>query len=120
MKCLYCNKTISGRLDKKFCDQYCKSAFHYQNRKEKESLYFKIDSQLKKNRTILKYYNKAGKAYVRKQVLLEAGFNPRYFTHYWKNGKGQVYLFCYEYGFSENIDNGKTKYILITYQNYMM
>jgi hypothetical protein len=42
---------------------------------------------------LLKNYNKAGMSVVRKEALLEEGFNPKYFTHYWKNQKGDVYLF---------------------------
>jgi hypothetical protein len=62
-------------------------------------LFKTIDAQLKKNRRLLKLFNKAGKATVRKEVLIEKGFNPRFFTHYraadrWKAGNGNVYLFC--------------------------
>jgi hypothetical protein len=107
-------------MDKKFCSPYCKSAYHYQQNKKKESsLYQSIDRQLKTNRRILKLYNKAGKATVRKEKLLSEGFNPRYFTHYWKNQNGDVYLFCYEYGFLERSENNKAKYILVTWQDYM-
>ena len=48
-----------------------------------------------------------------------AGFNPKYFTHYWKNQKGDVYLFCYEFGFLKRTENGKAKYILVEWQKYM-
>ncbi len=56
---------------------------------------------------------------IRTTVLTEQGFDPRFFTHYWKNGKNEVYLFVYEFGFLfKNID-GKKKYILVTWQPYM-
>jgi hypothetical protein len=84
-----------------------------------DSLYRQIDKQLKTNRRILKEYNKAGKATVRKTVLLNVGFDPKYFTHYWKNKKGDVYLFCYEYGFLKKTENGKDKYVLVQWQDYM-
>ena len=114
--CLFCHKELNGRTDKKFCTPYCKSSYHYQKNKENEgSLYQKIDHQLKNNRRILKKYNKAGLATVRKKKLIDAGFNPAYFTHYWKNLKNQVYLFCYEYGFLDL----KEKFVLITWQPYM-
>lgn len=60
-QCLYCHQTLSGRADKKYCNQYCKSAHQYEQRKNHESLYFNIDRQLKRNRSLLKYFNKAGK-----------------------------------------------------------
>ena len=71
------------------------------------------------NRKILKSFNKAGKATVREQVLREQGFDPNFFTHYWKNAKGDVYLFVYEYGFLTRSENGKKKFILVTWQPYM-
>ena len=98
--CLECKKEIEGRIDKLFCDTHCKASYHYKKKREKQfSLFKRIDLQLKQNRKLLMHYNQAGKAIIRKDVLLKAGFNPGYFTHYWKNAKGHVYLFCYEYGF---------------------
>jgi len=47
------------------------------------------------NRRILKVYNKAGKANLRVGFLLELGFDPSFFTHYLKNGKGDVCLFVF-------------------------
>jgi hypothetical protein len=47
------------------------------------------------------------------------GFNPKYFTHYWKNKKGNVYLFCYEFGFLETQEQNKKKYVLVQWQDYM-
>jgi len=114
--CNYCQETLEGRKGKKYCSSYCRSAEFYQRTKEKEDSLFKtIDIAIKKNRKLLKSYNKAGLATVRKQKLIKEGFNPKFFTHYWKNQKGEVYLFCYEYGFLAR----KEKYILIQWQEYM-
>lgn len=119
-RCPNCNEPITGRTDKKFCSPYCKSSYHYQISKEKESSFFqKIDKQLKLNRRILKVYNKSGKATVRKEKLIGEGFNPKFFTHFWKNGRGDVYLFCYEFGFLGKHENGRSKYILVEWQEYM-
>ncbi|MFK7899831.1 MAG: hypothetical protein AB8B61_03635 [Cyclobacteriaceae bacterium] len=118
--CSYCSKPLEGRVDKKFCNSYCKTAFHYEKRKaEQPSFFEQVDRQLKTNRRILKEYNKAGKSTVRKALLLEEGFDPNYFTHYWKNNKGQVYLFCYEYGFLSLKENQKDKFVLVKWQHYM-
>lgn len=119
-QCPYCKEEVIGRIDKVFCTPYCKSSYHYEKARDDESNFFKkIDDQLKLNRRLLKNYNKAGKAVIRKEELLEAGFNPKYFTHYWKNQKGDVYLFCYEFGFLETHENGKIKYVLVQWQEYM-
>ena len=109
-----------GRTDKKFCSHYCKSSYHYSKNKEDEkNLFKKIDDQLKLNRRILKEHNKAGKAMVREEVLHQVGFNPRYFTSYWKSQRGSLYLFCYEYGFKTTVEAGKKKYLLVQWQDYM-
>ena len=119
-KCKNCGTILQGRSDKIYCDNYCKSAYQYKNEKENQSnFYLKVDKQLKSNRKILKAYNKAGKATVRAEELLKEGFNPNYFTHYWKNQKGDIYLFCYEYGFLKRVESEKEKYVLVTWQDYM-
>ncbi|KSA11753.1 hypothetical protein I600_3548 [Maribacter dokdonensis DSW-8] len=78
-----------------------------------------MDKQLKRNRKILKRYNKSGFTTIRKSVLLEEGFNPKFFTHYWKNQKNDVYLFCYDFGFLNTTKNGVTKYVIVQWQDYM-
>ena len=117
--CLACDTELRGRADKKFCDPYCKSAYHYQKDRDENNFFVQVDRQLKKNRKLLKTFNKAGKATVRSQVLCDLGFDPNFFTHYWKNKAGDIYLFVYEYGFLSRIENGKQKYILVTWQSYM-
>jgi len=107
-QCLDCGKELKGRIDKKFCSDYCRSSYHFQqNRSKPASLYLKIDQQLKRNRKILAAHNKDGRTIVRKPKLIDAGFHPRYFTHYWRAGNNNLYRFCYEYGFLEKYENGK-------------
>lgn len=118
--CKSCGKTFEGRADKKFCDSYCKSAYHYKKSvDEAPRFYNQVDNQLKTNRRLLKQYNKAGKATVRANVIKQEGFDPNFFTHYWKNTKGNVYLFVYEYGFLKKIEHQIEKYVLIKWQDYM-
>lgn len=119
-RCLFCDKILEGRSNKKYCDVHCKSSYQYQkSQNEAPRFYNKVDNQLKLNRIILKNFNKAGKATVRSSVILEEGFNPNFFTHYWKNTKGDIYLFVIEYGFLKRIENNNEKYVLIKWQDYM-
>ncbi len=119
-KCMNCGENFTGRKGKKYCSDYCKSNFHYEQNKLQEDSFFKrVDHQLKQNRKVLKFFNKAGKSTVRADLLLEKGFDPNFFTHYWKNGKGDVYLFCYEYGFLKRREHGKVKFVLVKWQGYM-
>lgn len=117
--CPVCGKILHGRSDKIYCTPKCKNADHYEKRIINEKFYLLVDKQLKTNRRILKEFNKAGKAIVRKTVLFDEGFDPKYFTHTWTNRSGDVYSFCYEYGFLSSVEHGKAKYILITWQGYM-
>lgn len=118
--CPNCKEEVMGRKDKIFCTPYCKSAYHYEKDKDNPPTRFQqIDHQLKLNRRILAKFNQAGKATVRKSTLIEQGFLPQFFTNYWKNRQGDVYLFCYEFGFLERTENGKAKYILVHWQPYM-
>ncbi|WP_296352269.1 hypothetical protein [Winogradskyella sp.] len=118
--CLYCQKELVGRTDKKYCDPQCKSAYQYMLSKEQpQRFYNRVDNQLKLNRKILKNYNKAGKATVRASILKQEGFDSNFFTHYWKNKKGEVYLFVYEYGFLKVNERSVDKYVLVKWQDYM-
>jgi len=119
--CPNCGEEVIGREGKKFCNSYCKSNYHYERRKENESsLFQKIDKQLKLNRRILKNYNRSGKATVKADELFKYGFNPKYFTHYWRNSKKQVYFFCYEFGFISFTDEkDNRKFTLVKWQDYM-
>lgn len=117
--CPICNAIVKGRSDKQFCSAKCRSINQYEQRQKNETFYFKVDRHLKINRKLLKKYNRSGYTTIRKTVLMEEGFDPTFFTHYWKNQEGDVYLFVYEYGFLKKRHNGKDKYILVIWQDYM-
>ncbi len=120
MECIVCKEKLVGREGKKFCSSKCKSAHQYEQRKQNEAFYFQVDKQLKINRKVLKKYNQSGFSTVRRSVLKGEGFNENYFTHYWKNKKGDVYLFCYDYGFLKVKKDGKNKFLIVEHQDYML
>lgn len=117
--CPICSAVVKGRNDKVFCSVKCKSIDQYKKRQKNELFFLKVEKQLRTNRKILKRHNKSGFSTIRSDALHIAGFDPNFFTHYWKNQKGDVYLFVYEYGFLKRTENGKDKYLLVTWQNYM-
>ena len=46
-KCLYCDKELHSRTDKKYCNLHCKSAYQYKIAKvQPERFYNKVDNQL--------------------------------------------------------------------------
>lgn len=121
--CQHCGKELAGRLDKKFCDDQCRSTYHNHSKPENERMIAAVNRQLRKNRTVLKHFCPLGKATVRKQALEEIGFSFKYFTSMYPT-KSNRYYFCYEYGFcpiSETSSNGEMiqKVLIIQKQDYM-
>ncbi len=114
--CENCGSEIKGRSDKKFCDNQCRSAFHNSNKNEKEEFIKRINKKLRKNRMLLKFASPAGKTTVRRSFLIEKGFDFRYFTNTYKTKTGNVYQFCYDYGWLELVDE---KVLIVNWQPYM-
>ena len=101
--CMACGKTLKGRIDKKFCDDYCRNG--YNNLKKQKDIYpplvRSINSALSRNRKILASLLRetGGTARVRRDELLECGFQFRYFTHVYATRTGKTYYYCYDHGY---------------------
>ena len=96
-----CNKSIKGRIDKKFCDDYCRNAFNNKLKCVSNNMVRNINNALRKNRRILEELLPEKEKMVKTNLekLLEKGFMFKYSTHTYTNPKGNVYHFCYEYGY---------------------
>jgi hypothetical protein len=99
--CQACNKPIRGRTDKKFCDDYCRNAYNNQLKADSNNMVRNINNALRKNRRILEELLPANESMVKINLekLLRQGFLFKYLTHTYTNQKGNVYHFCYEYGY---------------------
>ena len=101
--CLACGKPLKGRIDKKFCDDYCRNSYNNQQKaKGSYSSYVRnINNALLKNRKILETLLSNGEETTKanKEKLQRIGFQFKYFTHTFTNKKGNVYYYCYEYGY---------------------
>ena len=98
--CLTCGKTLSGRADKKFCNDYCRNAYNNQLKSADSKVVRNINNALIKNRRILE--NALGQEEMTKTTrdkLQQQGFQFKYLTHTYSNKKGNTYFFCYEYGY---------------------
>lgn len=108
-QCLHCNKKLKGRIDKKFCDDYCRSNYNnLQKIKDASADYIKhVNNSLLKNRKVLASVLPTTEEMVKTthEKLLEKGFVFKYHTHTYKNKKDQTYFFCYEYGYLPLGDN---------------
>ncbi|MFL5742670.1 MAG: hypothetical protein ACJ75B_20775 [Flavisolibacter sp.] len=100
-KCLSCGKSIRGRSDKKFCDDYCRNNFNNQLRAEDNNYVRNINNALRRNRRILQEILPSGDEMIKtsREKLNQSGFRFKYFTHTYVNKKGSTYYFCYEYGY---------------------
>lgn len=105
--CLDCQQPIIGRTDKKFCDDQCRTNYNNRLKSQDNSSLKEINQILKKNYLVLKDCNPEGKTKIKKDLLLQKGFNFGYHTHIYTTQKGVSYTFCYDYGYlvldNENI-----------------
>ena len=52
-KCLVCKRSLEGRIDKKFCDSYCRNLYNRNKKRNESRIINKINKKLKNNRSIL-------------------------------------------------------------------
>ena len=99
--CKKCSKPLRGRSDKKFCDDYCRAAFNNELKSAANNFVRNVNNALGKNRRILENMLHEGDmmAKTTRDKLLQAGFQFKYVTHTYKNQKGNIYYYCYEYGY---------------------
>ena len=101
--CLACGKMLKGRVDKKFCDDYCRNNYNNQQKaKGSQSTYVRnINNTLLKNRKILESIlpDTEETAKASKDKLLRLGFHFKYLTHIYTTKTGKTYFYCYDYGY---------------------
>lgn len=100
VNCLSCGKKLSGRLDKKFCDSYCRNTYNNSTKREDELYIKNVNQAIRRNRRILKSLCPIGKATVRKEVLDALNFQYKYFSMIYRSKQNQEYYVCYDYAFS--------------------
>ncbi len=118
-ECLNCHKKLTGRRDKKFCDNQCKAEYHNRNQSYGEMYISSAQSITRHNRRILKTLCPDGKATVRKEVLDNMGYDYRYFSGLYKSPKGLLYYLVYDYAFSPIHERKIEKALIVQRQDYM-
>ncbi|MNL20092.1 hypothetical protein D3C87_1413240 [compost metagenome] len=108
--CIDCGALLHGRMDKKFCDDQCRSNYNNKVRNENNGTIKYVNQILKRNRDILERLNPYGKTKVSSTRLLATGFDLNYHTHTYNSQKGECYFFCYEYGY---LKLGTDEFLLI-------
>lgn len=97
--CLTCGRPIKGRSDKKFCDDYCRSAYNNRINGDITPCMRNVNNILRKNRRILEELIPEETAKTTREKLMEKGFNFQYLTNTYRNNRGNLYYFCYEFGY---------------------
>lgn len=82
IRCKECGDEIVGRVDKIFCCDECRTAFHNRNYREENKKFQEINSILRKNYKILNSILATGKVKCTYDYLAKMGFNFKYFTSY--------------------------------------
>ncbi|WP_196885680.1 hypothetical protein [Aureivirga sp. CE67] len=98
-KCLNCEETFVGRIDKKYCSDYCRNSYNNRLDIEGKKIIRNINNRLRKNYKILSELNVSGKTKVSKHKLISKGFDFDYLTSIYTTKKGTVYHFCYDQGY---------------------
>lgn len=98
--CLECGEKIVGRVDKKFCSDYCRNSYNNKINKDSKNLIRNINNRLRKNYRVLDSFAlRQNKTKTTKNRLLDKGFDFDYFTNTYTTQKGTVYYFVYDLGY---------------------
>ncbi|QLG44893.1 DUF2116 family Zn-ribbon domain-containing protein [Costertonia aggregata] len=99
-QCLECGTAILGRIDKKFCNDYCRNAYNNKLNKDSKNIVRNVNNRLRKNYRILESFQlKEGKTKTTKAKLSEKGFDFDYITNLYITKKGTTYYFVYDLGY---------------------
>ncbi len=98
-KCLECGEHFKGRIDKKFCSDYCRNTYNNKINKESKNLVRNINNRLRKNYKILSELNTTGKTKVTRAKLFDYGFDFHFFTSIYTTKTGNTYYYLYNQGY---------------------
>ena len=97
--CLECSENVVGRIDKKFCSDYCRNAYNNKVNKESKNLIRNTNNRLRKNYNVLSKLNFSGKTKVTRRKLFDNGFDFHFFTSIYTTKTGNVYYYVYDQGY---------------------
>lgn len=99
--CLTCGHPLRGRVDKKFCDDHCRSIFNNKKYIHEKGFVKTVNHLLLQNRRILAscVTNTMGIEKVPKALLYRRGFHFDYFTHTATSKEGTTYYCCYDHAY---------------------
>lgn len=97
-ECMDCHKPLSGRSDKKFCGDHCRSSYHNRLGNGYSRPVKTVNGILKSNRKIIHHLlNKNNEKIVSESTLKELGFKFDYCTKVIAKADAHEEFHCYEY-----------------------
>ena len=110
-ECLHCGDPFTGRSDKKFCCDYCRTLYNNFLNRDETNYIRNINNTLRKNRRILyTLKTEEKKTIFHHDEFAYKGFRFDYFTNTLYNENGKTVKFCYDLGYFPMGDN---KYMLV-------
>ena len=99
--CLFCGAELSGRSDKKFCDDNCRNNYHYhlKDKPDGDSVIKMMNAALLNNREVLKSLCHGQKTRVRMDVLDNRCFDYELITNVYKTKTKSEYHVVYDYAY---------------------
>lgn len=114
--CRNCGAPIRGRIDKKFCDDACRSSFHNQINGEMTQIMRNTHRMLRRNWKILTRHFNQGECVLDYDRIHEEGFNANLVTGYVFEESTIKYR-CYEYTFELSPD-GCLRFDKVHFKDY--
>jgi predicted nucleic acid-binding Zn ribbon protein len=98
-ECLECSQVLRGRIDKKFCSDYCRNTYNNRLNRASKNLIRNINNRLRKNYNILSNLNLSGKTKTTRSKLINHNFDFNFFTSTYTTKAGKTYFYIYDQGY---------------------
>jgi len=97
--CLECGQILRGRIDKKFCSDYCRNTYNNRLNRASKNLIRNTNNRLRKNYNILSKLNVSGKTKTTRSKLIGNNFDFNFFTSIYTTKAGKTYFYVYDQGY---------------------
>jgi predicted nucleic acid-binding Zn ribbon protein len=98
-ECLECSQVLRGRIDKKFCSDYCRNTYNNRLNRANKKLIRNTNNRLRKNYNILSNLNLSGKTKTTRSKLINHNFDFNFFTSTYTTKAGKTYFYIYDQGY---------------------
>lgn len=98
-KCLECGESFKGRIDKKYCSDYCRNTYNNKVNRTSKNLIRNTNNRLRKNYTILTKLNISGKTKISRSKMISHNFDFNFFTQIYITKAQKTYFYVYDQGY---------------------